>query len=367
MKTSILQRKDFSQLLKNVGGNLSSLKQELTDYNTFTVAVADKDIKPQQFRNPYDIPRKNLLDQIARMRTNFLQTSFSSTKLLDTDEQHSAPIQQMGNYQEYLKKQPSPLRELENTPSRVHMFGNPFKVNKNIMVDEAEDSMLGQASKTNKRSLDSPPSSPGPRKRKPGPLPKDTPIRRPKTPPVQVKVEPPTPEPAKTEIKEEDIDIETFDEEDILIIKEEPEEIDQSEEPSENELTNHVPPVKNGRLSPKTPPIEETPSDIPNQTNKLSAKKEMNMNIWANNIRLRHQVCKELKKPGRSYEKLFSFLNKVQGTLDTKRAFIKDIIHEAGRFKKKVLIQLLEQFEQTLIQADKHSKTNSNNRANFAR
>ena len=50
MKTSILQRKDFSQLLKNVGGNLSSLKQELTDYNTFTVAVADKDIKPQHFR-----------------------------------------------------------------------------------------------------------------------------------------------------------------------------------------------------------------------------------------------------------------------------------------------------------------------------
>ena len=47
-----------------------------------------------------------------------------------SDEQHSVPIQMMGNYQEYLKKQASPLRELENTPSRVHMFGNPFKVNK---------------------------------------------------------------------------------------------------------------------------------------------------------------------------------------------------------------------------------------------
>ncbi|KAH3804920.1 hypothetical protein DPMN_133213 [Dreissena polymorpha] len=84
-KTSVLQRKDFSQLLKNVGGNLASLKQELTDYNTFTIAVPDRDVKPQQFRNPYDIPRKNLLDQIARMRTNFLQTSYSSkTKLSDT-------------------------------------------------------------------------------------------------------------------------------------------------------------------------------------------------------------------------------------------------------------------------------------------
>ena len=36
----------------------------------------------------------------------------------------------MGNYQDYLKRMPSPLREIENTPVRQHMFGNPFKVNK---------------------------------------------------------------------------------------------------------------------------------------------------------------------------------------------------------------------------------------------
>lgn len=34
-------------------------------------------------RNPYDIPRKNLIDQIARMRSNFLQKSFHRTKLVD--------------------------------------------------------------------------------------------------------------------------------------------------------------------------------------------------------------------------------------------------------------------------------------------
>lgn len=38
------------------------------------------------FRNPYDIPRNNLLDQIARMRTNYLQKSYSSTKLVDEGE-----------------------------------------------------------------------------------------------------------------------------------------------------------------------------------------------------------------------------------------------------------------------------------------
>ena len=38
------------------------------------------------FRNPYDIPRKNLIDQIARMRSNFLQKSFHRTKLVDDGE-----------------------------------------------------------------------------------------------------------------------------------------------------------------------------------------------------------------------------------------------------------------------------------------
>jgi len=36
----------------------------------------------------------------------------------------------MGNYQEYIKKLPKPMREIETQPSRQHTFGNPFKVNK---------------------------------------------------------------------------------------------------------------------------------------------------------------------------------------------------------------------------------------------
>lgn len=48
------------------------------------------------------------------------------------DERHRVAIGQMGNYQEVLKKQPPALRELESTPTRLHMFGNPFKVNKQV-------------------------------------------------------------------------------------------------------------------------------------------------------------------------------------------------------------------------------------------
>lgn len=46
------------------------------------------------------------------------------------DVAHSMPVSQMGNYQEYLKRIPSPLREVESTPVRQHTFGNPFKIDK---------------------------------------------------------------------------------------------------------------------------------------------------------------------------------------------------------------------------------------------
>lgn len=58
------------------------------------------------------------------MRANFLQPSILNTKLVDDDAKHSLPIGQMGNYQDYLKKMPVPLREIESTPVRQHMFGN---------------------------------------------------------------------------------------------------------------------------------------------------------------------------------------------------------------------------------------------------
>lgn len=37
--------------------------------------VCSQDLKPQAYRNAYDIPRRNLLDQVTRMRSNLLRTS----------------------------------------------------------------------------------------------------------------------------------------------------------------------------------------------------------------------------------------------------------------------------------------------------
>lgn len=104
------------------------------------------------------------------------------------------PVSQMGNYQEYLKRMTSPLREVESMPVRQHMFGNPFKIDKvsiscltfilcifyngyffqqRMMVDEADVDMVGAGSGSSspragsKRALDSSPA-----RRKPGPLPR---------------------------------------------------------------------------------------------------------------------------------------------------------------------------------------------------
>ena len=43
---------------------------------------------------------------------------------------HRTSVQNMGNYQEYVKRLPPPMREIETQPARQHTFGNPFKVNK---------------------------------------------------------------------------------------------------------------------------------------------------------------------------------------------------------------------------------------------
>lgn len=49
------------------------------------------------------------------------------------DQLHSVPIAQMGNYQDFLKAAPQPLRDADpEQPKRLHTFGNPFKLDKKV-------------------------------------------------------------------------------------------------------------------------------------------------------------------------------------------------------------------------------------------
>lgn len=339
---SILQRKDFHQLMHIFGSDISTLKEQLNEYNGFTLAVPDKDVTPQTYRNPYDIPRKQLLDQLAKMRANFLQPHPEGLRMKDSDQIHSIPVQEMGNYQEYLKRIPPPLREIDTQPVRLHMFGNPFKVNKNIMIDEADEAMPGQ--QVRKRHTDSPPGSPRPGKRKPGPLPKDFPVWRPGSPAPHRQIQQPISIEMKENIEEKPPDPTM----EVLT--------DQENGNVANHVNNIGEEVNDVGVSGVSNNIDYSTSElsvrdmIPNNVMKKNHKKETQIQI--HNAKIKQLLVKEVKKPGRNYDTLFEYLNTLQGNLETKKLLIADIMKEAARFKKRTLIGLIEQFQKSLIKIE---------------
>lgn len=128
----------------------------------------------KNFRNPFDIPRRDLIDEILNMRDNFFKFPTCHINLLSRDAGHSLPISEMGNYQDYLKRREQPLKELEPTNHRQHMFGNPYKRDKNmVMVDEADDITSDPSSPNNKMMMNSKKDIRLNRKRKAGPIRKD--------------------------------------------------------------------------------------------------------------------------------------------------------------------------------------------------
>ncbi|XP_050666237.1 integrator complex subunit 6 [Leptidea sinapis] len=165
----------------------TALRDQLNEFGGFVVGLSRGRHKSQAhtYRNPFDIQRRDLLDQVVRMRANFLQPSLAHTRLVDEDSVHSMPVAQMGNYQEYLKRMPSQLREIESQPVRQHMFGNPFKIDKRMMVDEADIDPMGAVRSAaggpgGKRGVESP--RVGPPRRKAGPIPAHITARRPSSP-----------------------------------------------------------------------------------------------------------------------------------------------------------------------------------------
>uniref|UniRef100_A0A671SWB5 Integrator complex subunit 6-like n=1 Tax=Sinocyclocheilus anshuiensis TaxID=1608454 RepID=A0A671SWB5_9TELE len=167
---SLAHRKDFTQLLHSIMGDGPALPIEANtkEFVGFQLAALNKALKPQGLRNPYDIPRSHLLDQLSRMRRNLLHASICILKGQDQDQLHSVPIAQMGNYQDYLKHCPSPLREADpDQPKRLHTFGNPFKLDKKaMMVDEADEFVTGTQSKGKRPGESSSPAGGGAPKRR---------------------------------------------------------------------------------------------------------------------------------------------------------------------------------------------------------
>ena len=203
------QRSSLSSSLSGAG-----LRDQVTDFPGYMLGLPQqKGIESHPLRNPFDIPRTRLLDQLVRMRANLIGggRGRQGVQMVDSDTRHSLPIGTMGNYQDYLKKQPTPLRELESQPVRQHMFGNPFKINKNLMmtdevsgivggVDEVQVVGVGGPQQGAARGVKRPAElggavAPGPPKRRKGALPKDFHYVSPSSSPAH-SVEYPTPPPS---------------------------------------------------------------------------------------------------------------------------------------------------------------------------
>lgn len=129
---SLAQRRDFIQQLQSLTGDAPSLPMELNpkEFQGFHLAMLNKvkpclfsvpqvvfffhlfrrknftfffffyfnsdlqGLKPQSFRNPYDIPRSHLLDQLSRMRRNLLNTSVCNLRGQDSGRLHSHTVDQ---------------------------------------------------------------------------------------------------------------------------------------------------------------------------------------------------------------------------------------------------------------------------------
>ncbi|XP_066169342.1 integrator complex subunit 6 isoform X4 [Sylvia atricapilla] len=355
--------------------------------------LSQQDLKPQTFRNAYDIPRRNLLDQLTRMRSNLLKSTRKFLKGQDEDQVHSVPIAQMGNYQEYLKQIPSPLRELDpDQPRRLHTFGNPFKLDKKgMMIDEADEFVSGPQ---NKHKRPGEPNMQGipKRRRCMSPL-----LRgRPQTPPVVNNhiggKGPPTPiaqaqpdlvKPIavhKTSETNNEVGVDVIENHvtDPLSPDVFPNAVDSefslssspfnsldrptahTEDAGHEHLGNNL--NVDGFLENHEESGSKEQSAEENLTVSSPSKGKKPVHCRSSreiNIELRAQIMKEIRKPGRKYERIFFLLKHVQGSLQTRLIFLQNVIKEASRFKKRMLIEQLESFLEEI-----HRRSNQVNHIN---
>nr|XP_060497098.1 integrator complex subunit 6-like isoform X6 [Panthera onca] len=352
---SFTHSKNFRKLLKEIIGESAPRLTELNtkEFAGFQVGLLNKDLKPQTYRNAYDIPRRGLLDQLTRMRSNLLKTH----KFIvgqDEDSLHSVPVAQMGNYQEYLKTLASPLREIDpDQPKRLHTFGNPFKQDKKgMMIDEADEFVAGPQNKVKRPGEPNSPLSSKRRrsvtiipdvheeKRENGQIPPDGFLSKSAPPELMNMAGDGIPHHHQLDSLSDDF---TSLRKDGLIHK-----------PGTHALlggSKHCSVSVDDRKASVTPTLGTVP-------NTLQITPAMAQGI---NADIKHQLMKEVRKFGRKYERIFILLEEVQGSLAVKKQFVEFTIKEAARFKRRVLIQYL---EKVLEKIDSHHHLNNVNHIN---
>uniref|UniRef100_A0A4W6EQ63 Integrator complex subunit 6 n=1 Tax=Lates calcarifer TaxID=8187 RepID=A0A4W6EQ63_LATCA len=359
----LAHRRDFIQQLQSLTGEATTLPMELNpkEFQGFHLALLNKGLKPQSFRNPYDIPRSHLLDQL-RQDSGFDELFFKKYQL------HSVPIAQMGNYQDFLKAAPQPLRDADpEQPKRLHTFGNPFKLDKKgMMIDEADEFVTSPQNKGKRPGDSNNMQGGGPKRRRClSPLLR---LGRAYTPPV---TPPASPRPTGGEISPETDLIINLNQNHYSSDRNSDMEADHPSGPS-NHRENHtaIDPQdlrhrdedENGRPQVGQLPLHSeegvevvlVEDQLPRYLSPAALKKHIHNETTKVNSELRALITKEIRKPGRHYEKIFLLLKQIQGTLDTRLIFLQNIIKEAARFKKRVLIEQLENFLEEI-----HNRSNN--------
>ncbi|XP_021581967.2 integrator complex subunit 6-like isoform X6 [Ictidomys tridecemlineatus] len=351
---SLVHNKNFRKLLKEITGETALRLTELNtkEFAGFQVGILNKDLKPQTYRNAYDIPRRGLLDQLTRMRSNLLKTH----KFIvgqDEDSLHSVPVAQMGNYQEYLKTVASPLREIDpDQPKRLHTFGNPFKQDKKgMMIDEADEFVAGPQNKVKRPGeLNSPMSS---KRRRNATVIHDVheeKMENGQTPPDGFLSKSTPAEFMNTTgdgVPPNQLDSLS---DDFTSLKR-----DGPFHKLGNNILRGGAPNCNLSVDDQKIAVVSTLGTAPNA---LQITPAMAQGI---NADIKHQLMKEVRKFGRKYERIFILLEKVQGPLEIKKQFVEFTIKEAARFKRRVLIQ---QLEKVLEKIDSHHLLNNVNHIN---
>nr|XP_023489799.1 integrator complex subunit 6-like isoform X2 [Equus caballus] len=382
---SLTHSKNFRKLLKEIIGETVPRLTELNtkEFAGFQVGLLNKDLKPQTYRNAYDIPRRGLLDQLTRMRSNLLKTH----KFIvgqDEDSLHSVPVAQMGNYQEYLKTLASPLREIDpDQPKRLHTFGNPFKQDKKgMMIDEADEFVAGPQNKVKRPGEPNSPLS-SKRRRSMSLL-----LRKPQTPPtVTNHVGGKGPPSASWFPSYPNLIKPTLVHTDVTVIHDVHEEkTENGQTPPDGFLSKSAAPELMNMAGDGVPPNQsDSLSDdfislrkdglIPKPGGNALVGGTKNCSISVNdqkvsvtstlgavpntlqitpamaqgiNADIKHQLMKEVRKFGRKYERIFTLLEGVQGPPAVKKQFVDFTIQEAARFKRVVLIQQLEKVLETI-------------------
>ncbi|XP_005865383.1 PREDICTED: protein DDX26B isoform X3 [Myotis brandtii] len=393
---SLTHNKNFRKLLKEIIGETSSRLAELNtkEFAGFQVGLLNKDLKPQTYRNAYDISRRGLLDQLTRMRSNLLKThNFIVGQ--DEDSLHSVPVAQMGNYQEYLKTLVSPLREIDpDQPKRLHTFGNPFKQDKKgMMIDEADEFVTGPQNKVKRPGEPNSPLS-SKRRRSMSLL-----LRKPQTPPtVTNHVGGKGPPSASWFPSYPNLIKPTLVHTDAIVTHDVHEKMENGQILPDGFFSKSAAPelmnmtgdgIPHNRLDSLSDDFTSLRKDIlinkPGSNALVGGTK--NCSVPADdqkvsvttfrtvpntlqitpamaqgiNADIKHQLMKEVRKFGRKYERIFILLEGVQGPLAVKKQFVEFTIKEAARFKRRVLIQYL---EKALEKIDSHHLLNNVNHIN---